>query len=147
MKYWMSIFTPDTWQQFLAMPQHVCAFNDLPGRRFPDLSLGDHLLCYVSKEQVWAGVLAVNGPRYRSVDHLYTGGLFPNRVSVTPLVLLTPLQKAVRMSALEGRLSFFPAGTGGKKWAPHVRISPRVMHTPDALAIVAAVQEASGANA
>jgi hypothetical protein len=141
MKSWMAIFNPETWTTLLEMTPKVCAFNDLPSRAFPAIAVGDRFICYVSGAQVWAGILSVAGAKYRSQDRLYAGGTFPNRIPVECEIAYHNLDEAVKMSELEGLLSFFPVGGTGKNWAPHVRISPRIMHVPDADAIASSLMK------
>lgn len=141
MKSWMTVFNPQTWATFLEMTPKVCAFNDLPSRSFPAIAAGDKLICYVSGAQVWAGVLLVVGEKYRSQDRLYAGGTFPNRIPVDCEIAFQNLDDAVKMPGLEGQLSFFPVGGTGKNWAPHVRISPRIMHVPDADTIASSLMK------
>ena len=142
MKYWMAIFNQETWRDFIAMPVKVCAFKDNPTRRFPTISIGDHLLCYVAKAQAWTGLLTVTSERYRASEEVY-----PNRVPVEPEIVIADPARGVAMTAMEGKLSFFPAGGSAKQWAPHVRISPRVMHAPDAEALVDALKRSADAGA
>lgn len=117
------------------MPTKVCGFVDNPTRKFPAISVGDRILCYVAKAQTWAGLLTVTGERYRASEKTY-----PNRIPVKPEVVILDPARGVPMTKMEGKLSFFPAGGSAKEWAPHVRISPRVMHVPDAEALVDALQ-------
>src|SRR5688572_21128600 len=119
MKYWMAIFNPDTWREFVAMSDKVCAFADNPTRRFPAISINDRIVCYVAKAYTWAGLLTVTGERYRASQEVY-----PNRIPVRPEVVIADPAQGVPMSKMEGKLSFFPAGGSAKTWAPHVRISP-----------------------
>ena len=146
MKSWLTIFNEETWISFLQMPTKICAYNDQPGKRFPVISIGDEIICYVSKLQVLSGILTVAGERYRSQDALYKGGIFPNRVPVSCEVALA-LAEAVPMSTLEGKLSFFPSGATGKDWGPFVRNSPRILHVPDAKALADAIRAGSLAKA
>jgi hypothetical protein len=135
MKSWMVVFNQETWATLLSMPSQICAFNDIPGRRFPLVAVGDRFICYISGAKAWAGILYVTGGKYRSEEQLYVGGVFPNRVPVRAEITFGNLDDAVKMLEFEGTLSFFPQGGSAKNWAPHVRISPRIMHVPDATVI------------
>jgi hypothetical protein len=133
MKNWMAIFNEDTWRDFVGMTTKVCAFSDNRSRAFPAIAIGDRIICYVAKAQTWTGVLAVTGERYRAE------GTYPNKVPVKCEIVIVDPASGVPMAAMEGKLSFFPPGGSAKQWAPHVRISPRVMHVPDAEALVEAL--------
>ncbi len=136
MKYWMAIYNPDTWREFVAMPDKVCAFTENRTRRFPVISIGDKVVCYVARAFTWSGLLTVTGELYRA-----SGVAYPLRVPVKADVLVGDPSLGLPMSKMEGRLSFFPMGGGPKVWAPHVRISPRVMHIPDAEALAEALRQ------
>ena len=142
MKYWMAIFNEETWRDFVAMRVKVCAFSDNPTRRFPTISIDDRILCYVAKAQVWAGLVSVVGERFRA-----NGEQYPNRIPVKPDIVIADPARGVAMSEMEGKLSFFPAGGSAKQWAPHVRISPRVMHIPDAETLADALKRSAEGDA
>ncbi len=135
MNHWLAVFNEVTWAQFLAMSPKVYAFSEPRDRRLPGIRIGDRLLCYVAKRMVWAGVLRVVGDRYRESTRIFAGGDFPIRYSVETEIGLTA-DDALPMSALEGRLSFFPAGGTGKNWAPYLQKSPRKLHQLDAEALI-----------
>ena len=137
LKCWMAIFNPETWADFVEMRDRCCGFADNSNRRFPSISVSDRFICYVAKAQTWTGVLAVTGDRTR-----VTEGKYPNRYSVASEVVIADPKFGVPMSVMEGKLSFFPQGGTAKEWAPHVRISPRIMHIPDAEALAVAIKSA-----
>ncbi len=139
---WITVFTEDTWNQFCDMPEKICAYSEPRTGSFAKIEVGDRLLCYVSRRMVWAGILKVTGPRYRDEKRIYSGDIYPIRIPVEPVYLLD-LDHAVPMESLEGQLTFFPKGGTGKSWAPYVRNSPRKFHTPDADAVIRAVEARS----
>jgi len=135
MNYWLSVFNEMTWRQFRDMTSKVCGFPEPRSGRFANITKYDTFICYISKRMVWAGVLHVSGKPFRDRSQIYEGGIFPRRVPVEPLIVCD-VERAVPMSQLEGRLSFFPTGSTAKRWAPIVRNSPRKLHPPDAQAII-----------
>ena len=126
----MSVFNEATWRQFREMPDKVCAYSEPKFGAFPSISIGNYIVCYISKKMVWAGLLRVSGERYRDQSPIYQGGVFPLRVPVESLLVLDP-EEAVPMAGLEGKLSFFPKGSTGKKWAPYLQKSPRKLADKD----------------
>lgn len=138
MNHWLAVFNEVTWDEFLAMSPKVYAFAEPFDRRVPGIRLDDRLLCYVAKKMVWAGVLRVVGDRYRESTTIFTGGDFPIRYPVEPEIALT-VAEALPMSALEGRLSFFPSGGTWKNWSPYLQKSPRKLRPIDGDALLEAL--------
>jgi hypothetical protein len=141
--YWLTVFSESTWEQFRQLSRKVCAYNESKFGSFPKIAVGDRIVCYVSGNMVWAGLLSVEGDRYRDETRIYDSGVFPIRIPVG-VEVMTDLENAVPMAELEGKLSFFTAGSTAKQWAPHVRNSPRKYDTRDGEAIAAALKSRIG---
>jgi len=140
MNYWLTVFNEVTWRQFREMPQKICAYSEPRGGRFAKIEMEDRLICYISRKMVWAGVLRVTGDRFRDQSRIYQGGNFPIRFPVEPLIV-RDIDAAVPMSSLEGRLTFFPAGSTSKSWAPFLQKSPKKLFAPDAEALISMIEE------
>lgn len=142
MNYWLTVFNEVTWRQFREMPIKVCAYPEPRGGRFAKIEMDDRLICYISRKMVWAGVLRVTGDRFRDQSRIYEGGNFPIRFPVEPLIV-RDIDEAVTMSSLEGHLTFFPAGSTSKSWAPYLQKSPKKLFGPDAEALINMIQDES----
>jgi len=142
MQYWLTVFNKTTWKQFREMREKVCAYNAGRYGKFPNIEVGDCLVCYVAGKASWAGVVSVSGKTYRDLRVIYDGGLFPIRVPVREEATVDS-DDGVRMASLEGRISFFPEGASPKQWAAHVRRSPRKIDARDGEIIALAVRKAA----
>ena len=140
MNYWLSVFNEVTWRQFRDMPSKVCAYPEPRGGRFAKIERDDRLICYISRKMVWAGVLRVTGDLFRDHSRIFEGGDFPIRFPVEPLIV-RDIDDAVPMSSLEGRLTFFPAGSTSKSWAPYLQKSPKKLFAADAEELINMIEE------
>lgn len=140
MQYWLSLFTTATWKEFAALDPPVCAFPTKKNGKFPAISVGDCIVCYLVGRKQWVGLLEVTGRRYHDVTPLHQSGLFPVRFRVRSRIVLSS-EDGVSMSSLEGELTFFPKGAYGKQWACAVRSSPRKLCVEDATAIISRMKQ------
>jgi predicted RNA-binding protein len=91
MAYYLDIFSPDTYENFLKSPQDVAGF---PQRRFntaAQIKPGDKLICYLTKMSRWIGILEVLGEVYKEETPLFVDQNDPYvvRLRIKPIVLLT----------------------------------------------------------
>ena len=103
------VFTPDTWQVFLALENKSIGFRrsliNVVGKVRP----GDVLICYLAKAMTWCAALKVVGSVYEEKSHVYTADHgFPLLLEVEPLVLLaTSQQIPIKSPKLWDRLERF----------------------------------------
>ncbi len=142
MSYWLDLFTGKTWQEFQAAGSKVTGFRQHNWKRAANIKPGDIFLCYLTGVKRWVGLLEVVGDRYKDDSPIFEDEVFPVRFPVKPLVLLTP-QQGVPMEALEGKLSFYPAGAASNQWTGLVRSSPTRYDATDGGLIAAAIREAA----
>jgi len=103
------VFTPSTWQAFLALPQKALGFRLTLATSLNKIECGDVLLCYLAERMTWCGVLEVAGKPYESTDHVFSAkhGL-PLIVDVNPICILDPQQEIpVKTKELWDRLERF----------------------------------------
>ncbi len=58
---WLCLFTPTTWQEFLAARATVSAFRLARSRTVHQMRPGDYLLCYLTGVSRFVGALEVTG--------------------------------------------------------------------------------------
>jgi hypothetical protein len=141
MAYWLDLFTGTTWREFQRAGANVTGFRERNWNRAQRIDIGDVLLCYMVGVKRWVGALRVTSKRFRDNSRIWGEELFPVRFSVEPIVMLSA-EQGVPMEQMEGRLSFFQAGTTAKKWSGYVRSSPTRYTEQDGLNIVRALKEA-----
>ena len=104
------------------------------GRRQADQARG-LLLCNLTGVQGWVGVLKVVAPPYRDTAPIWKSEAFPCRLTVEPLITLTP-EAGVSMSDV---MRDFEAPA---KWGELVRGSPNRLSAGDGRVIVKVVEVA-----
>jgi hypothetical protein len=142
MSYWLNLFTGTTWQEFQNAGSNISGFREHNWTRASKIKPGDIFLCYLVGVSRWIGLLKIQSERFRDESRIFNEELFPVRFRVKPLVLLTP-EHGVPMSAIRGKVSFYPANMDGSAWSGHVRSSPTRYKDPDGDVISEAIRAAS----
>jgi len=140
MRYWLDLFTGETWGEFMQHGSKISGFRASQVNRGKQIKSGDVLLCYLTGVQRWVGALEVVGDS-SSKEQIWKSDPFPVRFEVRPLILLLP-EFGVPMALLEGKVSFFslPQHKGG--YRGFLRRSPNPFSEKDAAVVVQLLREA-----
>lgn len=141
MTYWLNLFTGNTWREFQKAGSNVTGFREHNWKRAERIKPGDIFLCYMVGVSRWVGLLEITGDRYKDESRIWSEEVFPVRFPVKPLVILTP-EQGVPMTAMEGKLSFFPQGGPVGRWSGNVRASPTKYGQKDGDALTTAIRAA-----
>jgi len=136
--YWLDLFTYSTWQQFLNAGASVTGFRDRRWSTVKQIRPGDYLLCYLTGVSRWIGMLEATSDGFLDEAPLWTEALFPARVKVKPVVVLTP-ETAVPVFELRNQLSIFKHLQNPNAWTGHFRGSPTRWKSSDGEAVAAAL--------
>jgi predicted RNA-binding protein len=139
--YWLDLFTGTTWSEFIEAGASISGFRDRRRNVVQKIKQGDFLLCYLTGVSRFIGLLEVVSAPYRDETKIWKDDVFPWRVRVKPAVTLTP-ETAVPVRDLKDKLSIFADLKSPNAWTGHFRGSPVRWTTPDALAIVEALEDA-----
>jgi predicted RNA-binding protein len=142
--YWLDLFTGTTWQEFLEAGAKVSGFRERRWKTVQAIKPGDFLLCYLTGLSRFIGLLEVASEPFRDDSKIWKDESFPSRLRVKPTIVLTP-ETAVPVQELRDQLSIFADLKSRNAWTGHFRGSPARWKTPDALAVVKAL-EAAKAN-
>src|SRR4051812_1949287 len=96
MTHYLDLFSPATWEAFLASPRNVSGFQIRHWKWAQRVQPGDRLLCYMTKLSRWSGLLEVVDGPYKDETPLFypEADPFIVRFHVKPLVCL-PVEHAV----------------------------------------------------
>lgn len=135
MAYYLHLFSPFTYEEFLSSKEHIPGFR--PGLLKAALKLrpGDVLICYLTKVSRWVAALQVTGELYEDHSPRFTTAKDPFvlRVKAKPLVLLeSRFGIPVKEDFIWNNLSF----TAGKsredsRWTGPFRSSLRLLPEKD----------------
>ena len=115
-RFFLALFSEQSWQEFRIHGGTVYGTTKTKQTRAQKLEVGDLLICYVSKRQVFAGVLHVtNRARYDETP-LYGQGVFPVRLDVE-IVTAVDSDDGVPVSDLRDQLAIFTRLKNPKSWA------------------------------
>lgn len=89
MRYWLDLFTPETWEAFRAHGGQVSGFREKQLRTAQHVEPGDMFLCYLVRLSRWCGLLKVTSSSYIDATPIFrTPDPFTVRFRVEPLVAL-----------------------------------------------------------
>lgn len=122
MTYWLDLFTGQTWQEFRDYGGSVSGFRKRMHNAVERIKPGDILLCYLTGVMRWVGALEVED-RSRDKKKIWQFDDFPERLSVKPIVLLSP-EHGVPMEELEGKVDFYRSRADRPGFNGFLRMSP-----------------------
>ncbi len=140
--YWLDLFTPATWQEFLEAGGQVSGFRDSRWSTLQKVKAGDYFLCYLTGVSRWIGVLEVVSEPFRDTAPIWKDESFPCRVKVKVVASLTP-ETGVPVKEMRDQLSVFKTTGGALAWTGHFRGSPTKWKIADGEAVVQAVLQAA----
>jgi len=142
--YWLDLFTGTTWQEFLDAGAKVSGFRESRWKTVQAIRQGDVLICYLTGLSRFIGLLEVASEPFRDDSKIWKDESFPCRVKVKATIALTP-ETALPVHELRNQLSIFEDLKSPNAWTGHFRGSPARWKTPDAQAVIKAL-EATKAN-
>ena len=140
--YWLDLFSPSTWDEFVASGMTVSGFRENRWRVVQQIKPGDYLLCYLTQVSRFIAILEVTSEPYFEHDRsIWKNDDFPCRLKVSVAVALT-VDTAVPITELSDRLSIFQHMSGPNTWTGHVRGSPARWKPEDGEAVAEALRGA-----
>jgi len=140
--YWLDLFTPVTWQEFLDAGGKVSGFRETQWSRLQKAKVGDYFLCYITGISRWVGLLEVTSEAFRDTTIIWKDESFPCRIKVKVISKLT-LETGVPVKEMKDQLSAFQTTGGPLAWTGHFRGSPTKWKISDGEAVVKAVLQAA----
>ena len=141
-KYWMVLFSPTTWREFLDAGASVYGLSDRYNTSANKTSPGDYLLCYVTGISQFMGLLEVTAAPYKGNTKIWEYEILPIHIKVKPIVCLPP-EKGIPVLSLKERISFFLSLKNPSRWANHFRNSIREWKRLDAEVVIHELKEAA----
>lgn len=139
--YWLDLFTGATWKEFRDAGAEVSGFRKSRWKIVDQIKPGDILLCYLVRVSRFSGALEVKSKAFMDEEPIWKEDLFPCRVGVKPVALLTP-ETSVPLEELKDKLSVLKTFGTSIKWTGYLRGSPKRWPTSDGEAVVQAVLDA-----
>jgi hypothetical protein len=140
-RYWIDVFNPTTWPEFLAAGGTVSGFTERQRNTVDLIQLGDVLLAYVAGISRWIGVLEVTRAHFTDPTPVWSDGVFPERVGVRVLRSLD-LETAVPAADLRDSMKLFASLQNPNKWSIFFRRSPTQISAEDARVVIDAIEAA-----
>jgi hypothetical protein len=74
--YWLDLFTPVTWQEFLDAGAKVSGFREARWSTLQKVRPGDYFLCYATGISRWIGLLEVTSEAFRDTAKVWKDETF-----------------------------------------------------------------------
>jgi hypothetical protein len=143
--YWLDLFTPQTWSEFLKAGSAVSGFRESRWNSVQKIEEGDYLLCYLTGISRWVGILEVTSKKpFKDSKPIWKDEVFQCRVKVKTVAQLEP-ETAVPVKDMKDVLSAFKSAKSdeySQAWTGRFRGSPVKWSQSDGEAVVAAVLSA-----
>ena len=134
--YWVDLFTVETWHEFLRHGADISGFSEPRWPWVKRINPGDYLLCYLTGESRWVGVLeSISKPYRDEKERIWTNGLYPARIRVKPIVTLKP-EHGVPVLDMRNELKLFKNLKNPNVWAGIFRASPNPWNAEDGPVVV-----------
>jgi hypothetical protein len=140
--YWLDLFTPRTWEEFLSAGGTVTGFRESRWTTVLRIRPGDYLLCYLTGVSRFVGVLEVAGAPFQDDARIWAEDVFPARLPVKAIAKLSP-EEGVPIRDLSDRLTIFANMKMPHAWTGSLRGSPARWRSQDGEAVVTAVLDAA----
>lgn len=142
-KYWIDVFTPQTWAEFKAAGGDVSGFPERMRNTVEQIKPGDILVCYVAQISRWIGTLEVVEGHFVDDSPVWSGDRkYSERLRVSPIIELE-LETAVPAVALKDNMPMFESLANPNKWSIFFRRSPSKMAEVDAEIVIEALKQAA----
>jgi hypothetical protein len=131
MTYWLDVFTPKSWREFIQAGSKTSGFPDKRWKTLQNVHVGDIFICYMREQSCWFAALEVTSKPYQDYDHrIWSDDLYPSRISVKPLITLNP-HKAISAKHTLKKLKIFEKVRDRQHWGLVLRIAPRMLADED----------------
>lgn len=141
-RYWLDLFTEETWLEAARHGFTVSGFTQKRWVTVQRIRPNDVLICYLTGRSIYVGLLRVTGPAYFDETPVWASHVFPSRLPVAPELVLRP-DAGISVHSLRDRLSYFRNLTSPNAWSGYFRGSPAAIKPEDAVAIEDALRSAA----
>lgn len=137
--YWLCLFNPTTWQEFLDAGGEVMGFPETRQSTVKRIKPGDYLLAYMTGVSRWIAILEVVDEPYDDLTRIWQQTLFPCRVKVR-MVTSVDIEAGVPALSLSKQLRMFD-NLKTPHWGLLFRIAPKELDPEDGEVITKAIRK------
>jgi hypothetical protein len=141
-KYWLDLFTGETWEEFLKYGANESGFRNNMDKYCSKVQPGDYFICFMTGISRFIAVLEVKSPSFQSQTQIWKRELFPCRFKVELKIKLEPLN-GVPAKELIGKISILSNLKNSNNWSGWFRSSPREIPESDGIKLVSIIDDAT----
>lgn len=140
-RYFLALFSDETWNEFLDCKYSIYGTTLKKQRRMEATNPGDFLICYVTKLSRFVGLLEITSKAYIDNNRIWKNDIYPVRVNVHPTYILKAAD-GIPISKLKEELEIFSNLKNPNAWTTKFRSSLSEFQEHDAKKIIAKLKEA-----
>jgi len=141
-KYYLALFTKETWSEFVENGSSVYGTNLNKQRRMENTNPGDFLICYVTRLSHLVGLLEITSKAYLDDHLIWKNDTYPVRVNVCPIYSLNA-ENGIPFLELKDKLEKFENLKNPKAWCGFFHNSLNTFQEHDAKIIINKLKTAS----
>ena len=141
MQYWLNLFSPKTWEEFVESGSNLSGFRESRWKTVQKVKPKDRLICYLTGVSRFIGMLEVLDEAVWSESRIWKDDIFPARLKVKPLATLT-IDTAIPVLSMKKELSVFENLKNPNSWSGAFRGSPAKWKKSDGDKIFELLREA-----
>ncbi|MCY4020843.1 MAG: EVE domain-containing protein [Chloroflexi bacterium] len=142
MRYWLDVFSEETWSEFEAAGSNTSGFPGKQWSKVKDIKIGDVLIGYTLGKKVFHAVMNVTGEPRQDTSLIWKSGTYPSRIPVSIDIDLQT-SDGVPIESLKERLSWFRDLKHPSAWTYRLFQSPYEVSPDDAKVIIEAIHIAA----
>jgi len=140
-KYWLDLFTAETWNEFLKNGAEISGFRESKKKLAEKIKPGDYFICYVTGISRFIGILEIKSKVFCDNSQIWERETFPIRFKVKLVHKLT-LLTAIPVLELKDKLSIFKNLKSKNAWTGSFRGSPARIKEEDGEIIAHEIKKA-----
>lgn len=138
MRYWLDVFSEETWAEFEAAGSSTSGFPAKQWSKVKDLKAGDVFIGYILGKKVFHAVMKITGEPRQDMSPIWKNETYPSRIPVSVDIALQP-SDGVPIESLKEKLSWFRDLKHPSAWTYRLFQSPYNISPEDANVIIAAI--------
>jgi hypothetical protein len=137
--YWLTLFTVETWNEFLAHGGDVAGFSERRWLAVQRIRPGDYLLCYLIRVSRFVGWLEAVGEPFFDRQEIWRSRTYPSRVPVKTILALDA-ERGIPVLNMREELSVFRNLVKPEYWSGRFQVSPGRWNSDDGKAVIKALR-------
>lgn len=140
-QYWLTVWSRDTWRDFLKAGGEVYGLPARYEKRAKQISIGDHLICYMKGTSEFFAVLKVTSKSFWDNTQIWEDDIYPVRFFVREVIKAHTGIKALDLLKQLSLYTRLANPSNPKSWGNHFHQSIRTWNREDSKLVIEALKQ------